>query len=76
MSSTGPRELEYTWLGMLAFLAAAWLLIGGAGAGLTLAFTYSAWAFAWFIPCALFTTAMLAQLARLRKVTHDDARSR
>jgi hypothetical protein len=69
----GPSELERTWLHILWFVAAAWWFIGAVGAGLTLAFTYSVWSFAAFMPCAMFTVAALLQGAHIRKAgrRHD-----
>lgn len=66
-----PLEHERTWLEMLWFCAAAWGLLGAAGAGLILAFTMSACAFLFWAPCLIFNMAALFQRHRIRRFERE-----
>jgi hypothetical protein len=58
-------ELEARWLEIIAYLTSAWLIIGGAGTGLAVAFTGSAWSFLCMLPCLAFAVVTWIQIGRV-----------
>jgi hypothetical protein len=66
-----PVELEARWLAIVTFLTVAWLLIGGAGFGLTYAFTGSAWSAAWALPALIFGAVTVAQVGRVYRAVQS-----